>query len=34
MNSKMIPPKNQTDVLLLSITKKCQKLTEKTHKKS
>ena len=34
MNSKMIQPKNQTEDLLLSITKNCQTLTKQTHRKA
>ena len=33
MNLKMIRPKNQTEVLLLSITKNCEKPIEQTHRK-
>ena len=33
MNSNMIRPKNQTEDLLLSITKNCETLIEQTHKK-
>ena len=34
MNFKKIRPKNETDDLLLSITKNCEKLTEQTHRKA
>ena len=34
MNLNMIRPKNQTEDLLLSITKNCETLIEQTHKKS
>ena len=34
MNLNMIQPKNETEDLLLSITKNCEKLVEQTHKKS
>ena len=33
MNLNMIQPKNQTEVLLLSITKNCETLIEQTHRK-
>ena len=33
MNLNMIKPKNQTEDLLLSITKNCETLTEQTHRK-
>ena len=33
MNLNMIKPKNETEDLLLSITKNCEKLVEQTHKK-
>ena len=33
MNLKMIRPKNEAEDLLLSITKNCEKLLEKTHTK-
>ena len=33
MNLNMIRPKNQTEDLLLSITKKCETLIEQTHRK-
>ena len=34
MNLNMIRPKNETDDLLLSITKNCEKLVEQTHRKA
>ena len=34
MNLNMIQPKNETEDLLLSITKNCETPTEQTHKKS
>ena len=34
MNLNMIQPKNETEDLLLSITKNCEKLIEQTHRKS
>ena len=34
MNLNMIRPKNQTDDLLLSITKNCQTLIKQTHRKA
>ena len=34
MNLKMIRPKNETEVLLLSITKNCETLIEQTHRKA
>ena len=34
MNLNMIRPKNQTEDLLLSITKNCETLIEQTHKKA
>ena len=34
MNMKMIQPKNETEGLLLSITKNCETLSEQTHKKA
>ena len=34
MNSKMIKPKNETEDLLLSITKNCETLIEQTHRKA
>ena len=34
MNLNMIRPKNQTEDLLLSITKKCETLIEQTHRKA
>ena len=34
MNLNMIRPKNETEVLLLSITKICESLIEQTHKKT
>ena len=34
MNLNMIRPKNQTEDLLLSITKNCETLIEQTHKKT
>ena len=34
MNLNMIRPKNQTEDLLLSITKNCQTLTKQTHRKA
>ena len=34
MNLNMIQPKNETENLLLSITKNCEKLVEQTHRKS
>ena len=34
MNLNMIRPKNATEDLLLSITKNCEKLIEKTHRKA
>ena len=33
MNLNMIQPKNQTEDLLLSITKNCETLIEQTHRK-
>ena len=33
MNLNMIKPKNQTEDLLLSITKSCETLIEQTHRK-
>ena len=33
MNLNMIRPKNETDDLLLSITKNCETLIEQTHRK-
>ena len=33
MNLNMIPPKNETEDLLLSITRNCQKLFKQTHRK-
>ena len=33
MNLNMIRPENQTEDLLLSITKNCETLIEQTHKK-
>ena len=33
MNLNMIQPKNETENLLLSITKKCERLVEQTHRK-
>ena len=33
MNLNMIQPKNETEILLLSITKNCEKLVEQTHRK-
>ena len=33
MNLNMIQPKNETEDLLLSITKNCEKLVEQTHRK-
>ena len=34
MNLNMIRPKNETEDLLLSITKNCEMLIEKTHRKA
>ena len=34
MNLNMIRPKNQTEDLLLSITKNCEKLVNQTHRKT
>ena len=34
MNFNMIQPKNETEDLLLSITKNCEKLIEQTHRKA
>ena len=34
MNLKMIRPKNETEGLLLSITKNCETLIEQTHRKA
>ena len=34
MNLNMIRPKNDTEDLLLSITKNCETLIEKTHRKA
>ena len=34
MNLNVIQPKNETEDLLLSITKNCEKLVEQTHRKS
>ena len=34
MNLNMIQPKNQTEDLLLSLTKNCEKLVEQTHRKA
>ena len=33
MNLNMIRPKNETEDLLLSITKNCENLVEQTHRK-
>ena len=33
MNLNLITPKNETENLLLSITKNCETLIEKTHRK-
>ena len=33
MNLNTIQPKNETENLLLSITKNCEKLVEQTHRK-
>ena len=33
MNLNMIQPKNQTEDLILSITKNCERLIEQTHRK-
>ena len=33
MNLNKIQPKNETEDLLMSITKKCEKLVEQTHRK-
>ena len=33
MNLNMTPPKNETEDLLLSISKNCETLIEQTHKK-
>ena len=34
MNLNMIPPKNQTEDLLLSITKNCETLNKQTDRKA
>ena len=34
MNLNMIIPKNETQNLLLSITKNCERLIEQTHRKA
>ena len=34
MNLDMIRPKNETETLLLSITKNCETLIEQTHRNS
>ena len=34
MNLNMIQPKNQTEYLLLSITKNCEALNKQTHRKA
>ena len=34
MNLDMITPRNETEDLLLSITKNCEKLIEQTHRKA
>ena len=34
MNLKMVRPKNETDDLLLSITKKCETIIKQTHRKA
>ena len=34
MNKNMILPKNETEDLLLSVTKNCEKLIEQTHRKA
>ena len=34
MNLNMIGPRNETEVLLLSITKKCETFIQQTHKKA
>ena len=34
MNLNMIQPKNETEELLLSITKKCETLIKKKHRKA
>ena len=34
MNLNMIRPKNETENLLLSITRNCETLTEQTHRKA
>ena len=34
MNLNMIQPKNQTEDLLLSITKNCETLIKQTHRKA
>ena len=34
MNLKMIRPKNETEALLLSITKNCETIIEHTHRKA
>ena len=34
MNLKMIQPKNETEDLLLSITKNCETIFEQTHRKA
>ena len=33
MNLNMIQPKNETENLLMSLTKNCEKLVEQTHRK-
>ena len=34
MNLKMIRPKNETEYLLLSITRNCETLIDQTHRKA
>ena len=34
MNLIMISPKNETEDLLVSVTKKCEMLIEQTHRKA
>ena len=34
MNLIMVQPKNETEDLLLSITKNCEKLVKQTHRKA
>ena len=34
MNLNMLQPKTESEDLLLSVTKNCEKLTEQTHRKA